>query len=91
MVGSRSTFPLINGRGTGLARDGSSYHIVLPNPINDLGWAEYSSFALSIPLDWNGKPQAGADVFGLDGEMKWINVGYAALNPASSPNSQGSK
>lgn len=82
MVGSRSSFPLINGRGTGLAHDGSSYHIVLPNPINDLGWAEYSSFALSIPLDWNGKPQVGADVFGLNGDMKWVNVGYAALNPA---------
>jgi hypothetical protein len=44
-----------------------------------LGWAEYSSFALSIPLDWNGKSVVGADVFGLGGDLKWEIVGSAAL------------
>ncbi len=76
---SRSAWDIGNGRGVGLASDGSGYFIVVNNQIEETGWVEFSNFAFPVAFDWAGRTEMTVEVFGLTEDLKWTPVGSAAL------------
>ncbi len=74
-----SAFPIGNGLGLGISRDGSSYHVVFPNGVQQSDWLDYSSFGISIPFDWADHNEINVDIYGLNEELKWAVVGSGSL------------